>query len=88
MHGEVGHTQFLPKNILLYGADGDGNGKINLNDKADALASTARFLQAHGWITGAGYQQDEPNFPAIQKWNAAEVYQQAIALMGRQIDGR
>ena len=43
MHGEVGHTQFLPKNILQYGADGDGNGSVNLNSKADALASTARF---------------------------------------------
>src|SRR6188474_391287 len=50
MHGEVGHTQFLPKNILLYGADGDGNGTINLNTKADALASTAKFLRGHGWI--------------------------------------
>ena len=26
MHGEVGQTQFLPKSILLYGVDGDGNG--------------------------------------------------------------
>ena len=49
MHGEVGQTQFLPKNILLYGADGDGNGGINLNSKADALASTAKFLAGHGW---------------------------------------
>jgi lytic murein transglycosylase len=87
MHGEVGHTQFLPKNILLYGADGDGNGTINLNSKADALASTAKFLKGHGWIAGAGYQPGEPNFAAIQGWNAAEVYQKAIAIIGKQIDG-
>ncbi len=87
MHGEVGHTQFLPKNILLYGADGDGNGTINLNTKADALASTAKFLRGHGWIPGAGYQPGEPNFAAIQGWNAAEVYQKAIAIIGKQIDG-
>lgn len=87
MHGEVGHTQFLPKNILQYGADGDGNGSVNLNSKADALASTARFLKGHGWVPGAGYQPGEPNFAAIQGWNAAEVYQKAIAIMGRQIDG-
>ena len=48
MHGEVGQTQFLPKNVFLYGADGDGGG-INLNKKADALASTANFLSGHGW---------------------------------------
>ena len=87
MHGEVGQTQFLPKNILLYGADGDGNGGINLNSKADALASTARFLQGHGWSAGAGYQPGQANFGAIQGWNAATVYQKAIAIMGRKIDG-
>lgn len=80
MHGEVGQTQFLPKNILAYGTG-------NLESASGALSSTANFLKAHGWRAGAGYQPGEPNFAAIQEWNAAEVYQQAIALMGRQIDG-
>jgi membrane-bound lytic murein transglycosylase B len=80
MHGEVGQTQFLPKNILAYGTG-------NLDNAANALASTAAFLKAHGWRAGAGYQPGEANFAAIQAWNAASVYQQAIALMGRQIDG-
>lgn len=88
MHGEVGQTQFLPKSILLYGVDGDGDGRINLNAKADALASTANFLKGHGWVRGAGYQPGEPNFAAIQGWNAAGVYQQAIAIIGKRIDGR
>jgi len=80
MHGEVGQTQFLPKNILAYGTG-------NLDNAANALSSTANFLRAHGWRAGAGYQPGEPNFAAIQAWNAASVYQRAIALMGRQIDG-
>ena len=54
---------------------------------ANALSSTANFLKAHGWRAGAGYQPGEPNFAAIEAWNAASVYQRAIALMGRQIDG-
>ena len=87
MHGEVGQTQFLPKNILLYGADGDGNGGINLNSKADALASTAKFLAGHGFVADAGYQPGQANFVAIQGWNAATVYQKAIAIMGKKIDG-
>jgi len=81
MHGEIGQTQFLPKNILAYGTG-------NLDVAVNALNSTANFLKAHGWKAGAGYQPGEPNFAAIQAWNAATVYQQAIALMGRQIDGR
>ena len=80
MHGEVGQTQFLPKNILAYGTG-------NLENAANALSSTASFLRAHGWRAGAGYQPGEPNFAAIEAWNAAQVYQRAIAMMGRQIDG-
>ncbi len=80
MHGEVGQTQFMPKNILAYGTG-------NLDVAANALASTANFLKAHGWRPGAGYQPGEANFAAIEAWNAASVYQRAIALMGRQIDG-
>jgi membrane-bound lytic murein transglycosylase B len=87
-HGEIGQTQFLPKNVLKYGVDGDGNGRIDMvGSKADALASTANFLRGHGWHAGAGYQPGQANFGAIQGWNAASVYQQAIAIMGAQIDG-
>jgi membrane-bound lytic murein transglycosylase B len=81
MHGEIGQTQFLPKSILNYGTGG------NLDVAANALTSTANFLRAHGWRAGAGYQPGEANFGAIQAWNAASVYQRAIALIGQQIDG-
>ena len=59
MHGEIGQTQFLPKNILAYGTG-------NLDVAANALSSTANFLKAHGWRAGAGYQPGEPNFSAIE----------------------
>ena len=81
MHGEIGQTQFMPKTILEYGTGG------SLDTPSGALSSTANFLRAHGWQPGAGYQPGEPNFAAIQAWNAAPVYEQAIAIVGRQIDG-
>lgn len=88
-HGEIGQTQFLPLNVIRYGADGDGDGHIDMvRSRADALASTANFLVGHGWQRGAGYQQGQPNFKAIEGWNAATVYQQAIAYMGAKIDGQ
>jgi len=87
MHGEIGQTQFLPVNVLKYGVDGDGNGRIDMiRSSADALTSTANFLRGHGWRPGAGYQPGQPNFAALQGWNKASVYQQAIAIMGKQID--
>ena len=86
-HGELGHTQFLPGNALRYGVDGNGDGVVDLTNQTDALASTANFLAQKGWRPGAGYQEGEPNFAVIEEWNAATVYQQAIAIMGGQIDG-
>lgn len=86
-HGELGHTQFLPGNALAYGVDGNGDGVVDLNNATDALASTANFLRQKGWKPGKGYQEGEPNFAVIKEWNAAKVYQQAIALMGARIDG-
>lgn len=85
-HGELGHTQFLPGNALKYGVDANGDGRINFYSEADALASTANFLRQKGWKPGAGYQEGQPNFKVIKKWNAAGVYQKAIAIMGAKID--
>jgi len=87
-HGEIGQTQFLPANVLKFGVDGDGNGSIDLvGSVPDALASTANFLRAHGWKRGAGYQPGQRNFAALRGWNAAGVYQKAIAIIGKKIDG-
>ena len=80
MHGEVGQTQFMPRNILSFGVGG------SLSVKENALMSTANFLKAHGWRHGAGYQPGESNFAAFQAWNAASVYQRALAVMGKKID--
>ena len=87
-HGELGHTQFLPGNVAKYGVDGNGDGRLDMDNEADALASTANFLKKKGWKKGRGYLEGERNFKVIKQWNAATVYQQAIAIMGTQIDGR
>jgi membrane-bound lytic murein transglycosylase B len=60
MHGEIGQTQFLPKNILAYGMG-------NLDIAANALNSTANFLKAMAGVP-AGYQPGEANFAALQAW--------------------
>ena len=86
-HGELGHTQFLPGNALTYGQDGNGDGRVDLTNLTDAMASTANFLRGKGWRPGQGYQEGQPNFAAIEAWNAAGVYQKAIAIMAARIDG-
>ncbi|MDF0594848.1 lytic murein transglycosylase [Psychromarinibacter halotolerans] len=86
-HGELGHTQFLPGNALNYGRDGNGDGRVDLYNLSDAMASTAWYLRQKGWQPGAGYQEGQTNFPVLNEWNAATVYQRAIAIMAAQIDG-
>jgi len=79
-HGEMGHTQFLPGNALRYGVDADGNGRVDFYSLSDSLASTANFLRQKGWQPGQGFQDGSANFRVLNEWNAATVYQQAIAL--------
>ena len=86
-HGELGHTQFLPGNALTYGVDGNGDGRVDFYNLTDAMASTANYLRQKGWKPGEGYQEGQRNFAVIKQWNAATVYQQAIAIMGARIDG-
>lgn len=86
-HGELGHTQFLPGNALRYGADGNGDGRVDFYNQADALASTANYLRQKGWRPGQPYQEGTANFRVLNEWNAATVYQKAIALVAAKIDG-
>ncbi|SFA85611.1 membrane-bound lytic murein transglycosylase B [Poseidonocella pacifica] len=52
--GAMGHTQFIPTSYQAYAVDftGDGRRDIWSDDPADALASTAAYLQNAGWIPG------------------------------------
>lgn len=54
--GAFGHTQFIPSTYLRLAVDGDGDGRRDLVDSiADALHSTANFMDKAGWVTGAGW---------------------------------
>jgi membrane-bound lytic murein transglycosylase B len=49
VYGAIGLCQFMPSNIIPYGQDGNGDGRVDLFDPADAIPSTARYLNRHGW---------------------------------------
>lgn len=52
--GASGHTQFMPSSYLEYAVDFTGDGKRDIwsNNPADALASTAAYLERMGWTSG------------------------------------
>jgi lytic murein transglycosylase len=87
--GEVGQTQLMPSAYLLYATTPDGSGTPDLiHNSADALASTAAFLKGHGWQSGAGWNEGEPNFPVILQWNSAEIYAKTVALFADRLAGK
>ena len=86
-HGEIGHTQFLAGNVVKYGRDGNGDGRVDLYNLTDAMASTAHYLRKKGWKPGKPYGEGTRNFRVLNEWNAATVYQKAIAIAAARIDG-
>ncbi len=47
--GAIGWQQFLPSSLLKFGADGNGDGRIDLYNAEDAIFSTATYFRGHGW---------------------------------------
>lgn len=71
--GELGQTQFLPKDYMETAVDFDGDGKRNLiKSSADALASSAALLRKHGWRPGEPWLE-EVKVPANLPWQEADI---------------
>jgi membrane-bound lytic murein transglycosylase B len=69
--GALGQVQFMPSNILKLGVDGDGDGERDIrNSLADAFASCANYLKAHGWRTGQPWLA-EARLPSSFRWEHA-----------------
>jgi membrane-bound lytic murein transglycosylase B len=57
--GAFGQTQFIPTTFLKYAVKDQGIGPIDLWDSvADALASTANYLQQSGWQAGEPWGEE------------------------------
>ncbi|SOC40329.1 lytic murein transglycosylase [Rhizobium subbaraonis] len=57
--GEIGQVQMLPKDIIAFGVDGDGDGHVNVKQSsADAILTAARFIQHLGFSKGQPWIQE------------------------------
>jgi len=57
--GALGQCQFIPTTFLLYGADGDGDGRADIwTNKADVFASTCNLLTHVGWRPGLEWGEE------------------------------
>lgn len=75
IYGAVGLCQFMPSNIAAYGADGDGDGKVDLFHVPDAVASLSNYLARHGWKAGINRAQQHK---VLMAYNKSVIYANTI----------
>jgi len=68
--GAMGFCQFLPSSLKSCGADGDGDGRVDLFSHADAIHSIACYLQKSGFK-----RQNRASWRrAVYSYNHSEAY--------------
>jgi membrane-bound lytic murein transglycosylase B len=82
--GAVGICQFMPSNILAYGQDGNGDGRIDLFDHADAIASIARYLKNYGWRPGI---EKEAAYKVVWAYNRSSYYVNTVLKVAELLRG-
>ncbi|NTJ42852.1 lytic murein transglycosylase [Agrobacterium larrymoorei] len=66
--GEIGQVQMLPKDIIAFGVDGDGDGHVNVKGSSpDAILTAAKFIQHLGFKKGEPWIQ-EVSVPENLPW--------------------
>ena len=79
--GAEGPMQFLPSTWAIYGVDGDGDGKADIFDQADAVYSAARYLCA----SGGG--QPDTLYDSIYAYNHSDYYVRTVLSLAAQYQG-
>ncbi|MBP1684686.1 MAG: rane-bound lytic murein transglycosylase B-like protein [Deltaproteobacteria bacterium] len=83
--GAFGFPQFLPTSYLAYGIDADGDGRVSLNDPADAIVSCGYYFAQHGWRSGLSRAERRS---VIWQYNHSDAYVDTILNLAVRIDGR
>ena len=73
--GAMGIAQFMPSNAYALAQDGNGDGRIDLFNHADAIASIAYYLQYHGWKPGISAKKQHR---VMLHYNNSEVYANTV----------
>ncbi|MDR2459758.1 MAG: lytic murein transglycosylase [Deltaproteobacteria bacterium] len=72
IYGAIGYGQFMPSNIKKYAVDGDGDGRIDLFNKTDAIFSIGNYLRENGW--SGNMSSEDKRREVIRRYNNSGVY--------------
>lgn len=82
--GALGIAQFMPSNIMAYAKDGNQDGRINLYDHADAIASIASYLKSFGWYQGLDRKKA---YRVVYQYNHSRYYVNIILKIADRLKG-
>ncbi len=82
--GALGIAQFMPSNILAYGKDGNGDGRINLFENADAIHSIASYLKHYGWKPGIDRKKA---YKVVYHYNHSKYYVNTVLKISELLKG-
>lgn len=84
IYGAIGICQFMPSNLSVYGADGNGDGVVDLFVVPDAVASLSNYLVRHGWKAGI---PREKQHTVLKTYNRIDIYANTILALADAIRG-
>jgi membrane-bound lytic murein transglycosylase B len=85
IYGAIGVSQFMPTSLMRYGADGDGDGRVDIFNVRDAVNSMANYLRAHGFT---GNLEDEATLrEALFRYNHSQTYVNTIMAVSHFLKG-
>ncbi len=73
--GAMGIPQFMPSNVIIFARDGDGDGRIDVFNHADAITSIASYLKHYGWHSGIDRKKA---YKVIYHYNHSSQYVKTI----------
>ncbi len=82
--GALGISQFMPSSVLMYGRDGNGDGRVNLFEHADAIASIANYLKKYGWHPGIDRDRA---YKVVWKYNHSKYYVNIVLKVAQLLKG-
>jgi len=82
--GAMGIAQFLPTSILAYANDGNNDGRIDLFNHSDAIASIAGYLKNYGWHPGI---DGKKAYKIVYRYNRSSYYVNTVLKIAELLKG-
>ena len=83
IYGAIGMCQFMPTNALKFGVDGNGDGRVDLFNVADAVFSIGAYFKGHGWQ--GKLKGDEAQRQVVYKYNLSTPYVNTVLAVASKV---